>query len=114
LTSFVKAMNVQQMFAMDKLKATLADAQLQREAYSQECTTLKQKFNALQLEHDELTEKHTTLNQQLFDIDTSDATLESCRKQIQQLRNKISYLEKTVAESNARAESRFLLIKQSL
>lgn len=106
LANFVKAMNVQQMFAMDKLKATLADAQLQREAYSQECTVLKQKLNTLQLEHDDLAEKHTTLNQQLVDIDTSDATLESCRKQIQQLRNKISYLEKTVSETNARAESK--------
>jgi chromosome segregation ATPase len=99
-------MNVQQMFAMDKLKTTLADAQLQREAYAQECTTLKQKLNSLQLEHDQLTEKHDTLAQQLIDIDTSDATLESCRKQLQQLRNKISYLEKTVAETNARAESK--------
>lgn len=101
-------MNVQQLFAMDKMKATLADAQLQRETYAQECTTLKQKLNALQLEHDELNEKHNALSQQLVDIDTSDATLESCRKQIQQLRNKISYLEKTNAETNARAESKLL------
>lgn len=101
---------MQQMFAMDKLKATLTDAQLQREAYSQECITLKQKLNALQLEHSELVEKHDTLAQQMVDIDSSDATLESCRKQIQQLRNKISYLEKTVSESLARAESRFYTV----
>lgn len=93
---------------MDKLKTTLTEAQLTRESQTQECVTLKQKLNALQLDYDDLTEKYNSLAQQLIDIDTSDATLESCRKQIQQLRNKITYLEKNVSESNARAESKLI------
>jgi hypothetical protein len=58
MTDYVKAMNIQQMFALEKLKTTLADAQLQREEYAQKCTTLEQKLNVLQLEYAELAEKH--------------------------------------------------------
>ncbi|KAI6197406.1 hypothetical protein M3Y94_01220200 [Aphelenchoides besseyi] len=104
LSDFVKVMHLQQTFAMDKLKATLAEAQVQRDNYLQKYETNDKQLKELQLEHAELTDKYETLNRQLTEIDSSDASLESCRKQIQQLRNKITYLERTVSESNGQAD----------
>ncbi|KAI6194831.1 hypothetical protein M3Y96_01166800 [Aphelenchoides besseyi] len=104
LTDFVKVMHLQQTFTVDKLKTTLAEVQLQRDNYLQKCETIQNQLNTLQLNHAEITDKYESLNRQLTEIDSSDASLESCRKQIQQLRNKITYLERTVSESNGRAE----------
>ncbi|KAI6232905.1 hypothetical protein M3Y99_00977400 [Aphelenchoides fujianensis] len=105
LSDFVKVMHLQQTFAMDKLKTTLSDAQLQRDNYAQKFEAAETQLNALKLEHEDLKERFDSLNRQLTDIDSSDVSLESCRKQIQQLRNKITYLEKTIASTNAQAES---------
>ncbi|KAI6183488.1 hypothetical protein M3Y97_00494500 [Aphelenchoides bicaudatus] len=89
LANFVKAMNGQQLFAVES-KTDLAETQSQRDVYLEECTSLKQKLIDLELERDARLQDFTALKQKLTDLQLErDAKLEECTA----LKQKLTDLE---------------------
>lgn len=113
LRNVIQNINSNQIGSTDALKQALANAELSRERYRSRSIQLEQDFNALKFDYDELKSKFEQLNQQMTGIDASDNDLDSCKKEIQQLKNKKSYLEKHVLDAELKVEALKGQIKES-
>jgi chromosome segregation ATPase len=76
---------------VNKLESERDQAQIDVES-------LQRKLNETEALFGDLRDRHEQLTRQLAEVHSSDSNIESCKKEIQQLRNKNSYLEKQVSE----------------
>uniref|UniRef100_A0A915DZC6 Nucleoprotein TPR n=1 Tax=Ditylenchus dipsaci TaxID=166011 RepID=A0A915DZC6_9BILA len=104
LKSLVDNLNRQNTQLTNNLKLNLNTVTSERDKALLDCKTMQDNIAVLEMSYKQLKEAHEKLSNVSLALQSTDSDIDSCKKEIQQLKNKTAYQEKQIAELELQCE----------